>query len=172
MENLLVQNVGGRLLIRAGLALFILTGALLLSCTETSEETLPGYDNRYQDNQSRSGLSDKVLADETSVQELRTRHEAGKPLYLLDVRTRMEFVSGRLPFTDQLIPYDAIPYHIESLPLDESVPIYVFCRSGRRSRLVTDFLRNQGYQNVSNVTGGILAWQEAGFGIASGESKE
>lgn len=42
-------------------------------------------------------------------------------------------------------------------------PIFLFCRSGNRSMRVAEALAEQGFQNLTNVTGGILAWQAAGL---------
>lgn len=103
-----------------------------------------------------------------TVEELYRRWQAGEALFLLDVRTDPEFVAGRLAFTDALIPYDALPFHIEQLPEDKATPIACFCRSGNRSRYATEFLRSLGYREARNVRGGILAWKNAGYAIEAG----
>lgn len=41
----------------------------------------------------------------------------------------------------------------------------VTCRSGNRSGQVTEYLHKQGYENVHNVEGGILAWEQAGYDV-------
>ena len=60
-----------------------------------------------------------------------------------------------------LIPLDDVPNRLNEIPKDK--PVIVTCRSGNRSGQVTDFLRQQGYTNVHNMTGGINAWQQAGY---------
>jgi rhodanese-related sulfurtransferase len=39
------------------------------------------------------------------------------------------------------------------------------CRSGNRSGQATDFLRENGFDNVHNMAGGIGAWQSAGLEV-------
>ena len=43
------------------------------------------------------------------------------------------------------------------------VPIVVICRSGSRSQAAADLLLAHGFSEVSNVQGGMLAWQRAGY---------
>ena len=41
--------------------------------------------------------------------------------------------------------------------------IVVVCRTGRRSTQVVYALQQQGYDNLSNLTGGMVAWENAGL---------
>ncbi len=52
---------------------------------------------------------------------------------------------------------------LDEIPRDKEV--IVTCRSGNRSEQVTDFLRQNGFDNVHNMTGGILDWQAAGYSV-------
>lgn len=112
-------------------------------------------------------MSDSVPV--VSVAELAQKHERGEPFFLLDVRTRVEAEAGRLAFTDALIPYDVLPDHLTLLPADKTTPIYCFCRSGRRSGISTAFLKSIGYREVYNVTGGIIAWNDATLPLTAGQ---
>ncbi len=87
----------------------------------------------------------------------------GEDIFLLDVRTEREFSANRLSFADLRVPHDSLSAYLDQLPQDKDTRIYCFCRSGRRSAVATRYLIDQGYLNVYNVTGGILAWQENGF---------
>ena len=42
------------------------------------------------------------------------------------------------------------------------------CRTGGRSQNATQFLQAQGFENVTNVSGGIVAWHAAGLPTSSG----
>ncbi len=42
----------------------------------------------------------------------------------------------------------------------KDIPVYVHCRSGKRSAAVVNALEAQGYKDVYNVAGGILAWAD------------
>lgn len=106
---------------------------------------------------------------EITVEELHEKVQAGEEVYLLDVRTRPEWADERLAFTTDRIDYDTIPYVLGQLPDDKNAEMFMFCRTGRRSGIVTDYLRKQGYTNVFNVEGGIVAWKAKGYETVSGE---
>ena len=63
----------------------------------------------------------------------------------------------------KLIPKGTVANRLNEIPKDK--PVIVTCHSGNRSAQVTDYLRQQGYTNVHNMTGGISAWQQAGYPV-------
>jgi len=81
---------------------------------------------------------------------------------ILDVREQSEYDAGHIPGVT-LIPLNDVPKRLNEIPKDK--PVIVTCRSGNRSGQATDFLRQQGYTNVHNMTGGINAWQQAGYAV-------
>ncbi len=95
------------------------------------------------------------MKDEISVQELKQILDQDPAAILIDVREEGEFQEVNL--SGKLIPLSELEQRFSEIP--KEVPVYVHCRSGKRSRTAIEFLKNQGYQNLSNVTGGILAWQ-------------
>ncbi|MDF1543691.1 MAG: rhodanese-like domain-containing protein [bacterium] len=105
-----------------------------------------------------------------SVAELKSQHDSGVEMYVVDVRTQAEFNEGHLEFTDDLIPYDQVDEHLAQLPDDKDALIYCFCRSGRRSGITANVLRSNGFNNVFNVEGGIIAWKEAGYPVVTDSS--
>ena len=109
---------------------------------------------------------------EISVDRLYNEQKAGGEMFVVDVRTEPEFVNERLEFADGQIEYDLLEKNLDGLPTDKSALIYCFCRSGRRSGIATAYLREIGYENSYNVSGGILAWKEAGYPVVSGSLKE
>ena len=127
-------------------------GLILLSCTT---------------NETDSGTS-KIDTPSITVTRLHELRESGTSLFLLDVRTEPEYHDARLSFSDRLIPYDLIDKQLDLLPSSKDVLICCFCRTGRRSSIVTDYLRSVGYTKVYNVEGGIVAWEEAGYKTISG----
>jgi phage shock protein E len=56
-----------------------------------------------------------------------------------------------------------VPARLEEIPTDQQV--IVTCRTGNRSGQVTDFLRQNGFDNVHNMEGGIVAWEAAGLPV-------
>ncbi len=118
-----------------------------------------------------SGQNKKQLAaaGAIDVHELLRLFDKGAARFVLDVRTPEEYSSERLSFADALIPIDSLERETVKLPLDKALPIYTFCRAGRRSALAANFLVSIGYENVYNVTGGIIAWKQAGYLTITGE---
>jgi sulfur-carrier protein adenylyltransferase/sulfurtransferase len=94
---------------------------------------------------------------EISVSDLARRHAADEDFLLLDVREPDEIATASLPWAT-VIAMGEIPERLAELPTDK--PIYVLCRSGARSGRVTQFLEQNCYADVANVTGGILAWSK------------
>ncbi len=87
----------------------------------------------------------------------------GRPdVYLLDVREQWEYDEGHIPGVT-LLPMGEIPARLDEIPTDKEV--IVTCRSGNRSGQVTEFLRQNGFDNVHNMAGGILAWEQAGYEV-------
>jgi len=76
---------------------------------------------------------------------------------LVDVREYGEFAGGRVSDAKLLPLGDLEKRHAE---LDHSKPIYVMCRTGRRSAEAQKKLRALGFTNVINVVGGVEAWKK------------
>jgi rhodanese-related sulfurtransferase len=74
---------------------------------------------------------------------------------VLDVREKWELDVARIPEVLH-IPMGEIPARVGEL--DAEREIVVMCRSGGRSMKVAEFLDRNGFKNVTNLTGGILAW--------------
>jgi phage shock protein E len=81
---------------------------------------------------------------------------------LFDVREQAEYDAGHIPGV-KLIPLGQVPARMAEIPKDKAV--ILTCRSGNRSGQAADFLRQQGYTNVHNMEGGIVAWQQAGLPV-------
>ncbi len=76
---------------------------------------------------------------------------------LLDVREAFEVATCSVAGSRH-IPMRQIPENLPSLPRDRL--ILVLCHVGARSLRVTQFLRANGFAQVTNVAGGIDAWAE------------
>jgi len=78
-------------------------------------------------------------------------------LHLIDVREYAEFAGGRIAGA-KLLPLGELERrHAE---LDHTKPIYVMCRTGRRSGEAQKKLESLGFTNVVNVAGGFEAWKK------------
>ena len=74
---------------------------------------------------------------------------------LIDVRTPAEVAEGTAPGSIN-IPLQEAEQRIAEFPKDKD--LLIFCRSGKRSMAVSNFLIQNGYERVFNVVGGFLAF--------------
>lgn len=82
---------------------------------------------------------------------------------LLDVRTAEEYAAGHAP-NATLIPYDSIAQQISGIAPDKNQKIYVYCRSGRRSGIAVETLKNMGYNQVTDL-GGLGRLEQYGLTV-------
>jgi adenylyltransferase/sulfurtransferase len=95
-----------------------------------------------------------------SVKELKARLDKKETnndnFLLLDVREPYEFQIAQIG--GYLIPQNDVANRIGEL--DPSREIVVHCRSGARSQKIAELLKANGFERVSNLAGGILAWSD------------
>lgn len=72
---------------------------------------------------------------------------------------------GELEQTDAFIPYNTITQNLEQLPADKNEPIVLYCMSGGMSTTAAKELVLASYTNVWELSGGMWAWEAAGFEI-------
>ena len=103
------------------------------------------------------------MVTELSVKEMAEKMAADEPFIILDVREPMEVDAVS-------ITHD----HVEHTPMsrlaregtaalseaaqDKDANIYVMCHHGNRSAQVANWLAQQGWNHIYNVTGGIDAY--------------
>lgn len=88
-----------------------------------------------------------------SVRELFQKLEE-KP-FVLDVRSTSEWKFGHIEGAVH-IPGGELPKKIDEVPKDK--PVHVVCGSGYRSSIASSVLANGGLKNITNVIGGMGAW--------------
>lgn len=98
-----------------------------------------------------------------NVQELRKRLAAGEKLTLIDVRELWE--NQEFNVGGQLIPLGELMNRLYELEDHKNDEIVVYCRSGNRSGMAQALMQAQGFKNVRNLSGGMLAWRDT-FGDA------
>lgn len=83
---------------------------------------------------------------------------------VLDVREDKEWAEGHIP-NARHIPMAQLSKRLAELDKLKDKPIVVSCRSGYRSASVCRTLKKNGFENVHNLAGGILAWEQAGLPV-------
>lgn len=85
-------------------------------------------------------------------------------LVILDVRTVSEYESGHLEGSIN-IPVEVLSGRLSELNPDDELLVY--CRTGNRSTTAVGILRENGYDRIYHMDGGITAWMSAGFPTVS-----
>ena len=88
--------------------------------------------------------------------------EAQPDTVVLDVRTPAEHRAGRVPGARH-VPLSRLRSRLEEVPRDR--PVVVHCQSGYRSSIAASLLRRAGFSHVTDVAGGMSAWQLAGLPV-------
>ncbi|MGQ9611823.1 rhodanese-like domain-containing protein [Chloroflexus sp.] len=101
-----------------------------------------------------------------TVARLKSMLDQNETFFLLDVRTPAEFVRDGRIAQATLIPLQELEQRLSELPTDK--PIVCICRSGNRSSVACNLLKERGYQAIS-VTGGINEWKAAGYPTVFGQ---
>lgn len=106
---------------------------------------------------------------EVSVNELSTLLANEPHTHVLDVREPQEVEQGVIP-NATWIPRGMLEFQIgnlvEQLGWDPAEPIYIYCRSGNRSALAAQTLKEMGFAQPISVAGGFTAWKDTGYPIA------
>ena len=90
--------------------------------------------------------------------ELKQRLQAGETPTIIDVREPWEVEESRIPGS-QNIPLGTMPQQLDELEDLKHQEVIVQCKSGARSSAAKAFLTQQGFTNVRNLEGGMLAYQ-------------
>jgi rhodanese-related sulfurtransferase len=95
--------------------------------------------------------------------ELRSLLAQTDRLQLVDVREHAEFAGGRIPGA-RLLPLGELQRR--AAELDCSRPVVCVCRSGKRSAQAAEKLASLGFDEVHQLDGGLMAWEQAGLPLA------
>ncbi|MCW9013221.1 MAG: rhodanese-like domain-containing protein [Gammaproteobacteria bacterium] len=101
---------------------------------------------------------------EVDVNTLKQYIDEGKNVRLLDVRSVAEMAAGIIPNAEKL-PLHTLPVRLNEINNDDFCVLY--CRSGARSAQGVGFMAAQGFDNVYNLQGGIMAWQRQGMPLVA-----
>lgn len=95
-----------------------------------------------------------------SVHELKRKLEPRDDMVVLDVRSQMEWDKAHIEGAVHIPSPDVRTRYRE---LDNKKSIAVLCNTAHRSSMAASILKQHGFTNLSVVTGGMTAWQAAGY---------
>ena len=96
------------------------------------------------------------MATDITPSELKERLANGEKPFIIDVREDWEYQEQNIGALN--IPLGTLPEKLDELEAHKNEEVIVHCRSGARSASAKAFLQQNGFTNVRNLTGGILAY--------------
>ena len=123
------------------LAIFVLAGC--------------GSDSKREDEK----LNVEPLALEISPSEVKVLLDEQADFFLLDCREAEEHATASIAGAT-LLPMSGIQERVSELEPQRARHIVVHCHLGGRSMQVTQWLRQQGFDRVQSMAGGIAAWSD------------
>jgi hydroxyacylglutathione hydrolase len=106
-----------------------------------------------------------MVAPRVTAAELAELLDQGVEIQVVDVRGPGEVAGGTVPGAVEI----PLPRILDRLAdVDPSRPTVVYCAGGYRSMIAASVMRAAGFHDVSDLTGGFGAWEQAGLPIADG----
>jgi rhodanese-related sulfurtransferase len=115
---------------------------------------------RSADGSSARIVTTERLSAEVAADRLKSDHAP----VLLDVRGSSEYKQKRIPGSVH-VPLNHLVERLGDIP--EGRPVLVHCAGGYRSSIAASLLQRAGRQDVSEMAGGITAWETAGLPVAT-----
>ncbi|NVK27643.1 MAG: rhodanese-like domain-containing protein [Flavobacteriia bacterium] len=128
----------------------------LTACGQTKSENTPSQNETTTEEQT----AEVIHVGPVEFEQLM----AQEPGVLVDVRTPGEYAGGHLEGAE-LIDYNGESFRSKIDALDKDQTVYVYCRSGGRSGRSASMMREMGFTKVVDLSGGIMAWQDAGKAV-------
>jgi rhodanese-related sulfurtransferase len=91
------------------------------------------------------------------------RLASDEPPLVVDVRAPREYETKHIDGSISM-PLNHLEQLADGLPTDR--PLLVHCAGGYRSSIAVSLLRRMGFNHVTELAGGIAAWEAAGFSVS------
>lgn len=91
--------------------------------------------------------------------------------FVIDVRTKPEFLSHRIPGA-YLLPLQELAQRHPEIPRASTKKLLLVCEHGVRSRNACAGLAQGGWKSLVNMSGGMAEWLECNLAFASGETQD
>jgi rhodanese-related sulfurtransferase len=85
---------------------------------------------------------------------------------VVDVRTAGEYAAGHIENAIN-IDVESSDFDSKIANLDKTVEYAVYCHSGRRSAIAAEKMAKAGFEKITNLEGGIIAWQGANYPLVT-----
>ena len=79
---------------------------------------------------------------------------------ILDVRENNEYSEGHI-INSLHIPLSSLKTRLADIEKHKTQKVIIACRSGHRSSQACATLRKEGFEQVFNLSGGVMAWENA-----------
>ena len=135
------------------LALGMIIGLFLAHRDAFSESNTPELETRTQ-------VIKNITPEEAHA--LIEKNRNNPDFVILDVRTPEEFAEGHIEKAVNLNYYSET-FRDDLNKLDKNKTYVTHCRSGSRSGKTLDLMKEIGFKEAYNMTGGIIGWKENGF---------
>jgi rhodanese-related sulfurtransferase len=99
----------------------------------------------------------------TEIQPDRVMQLAATGALVIDVRTESEVAQGVIDGAMH-IPLHLLP--LRSADVSHDKPVVIYCRTGARSAQACAYMAGQGFSNMHNLAGGIMAWARSGNALS------
>lgn len=123
------------------LLLYFIIGITAVACA--------GYTNTYS-----TKLTPKIFSEKIS----------NDTVQLVDVRTPEEYKESHIPSATN-INYSSKNFNNSFSVLDKTKPVFIYCRSGKRSNKSAAKLKKAGFTTIYELEGGILNWTRQGLEV-------
>ncbi len=112
----------------------------------------------------QTAIAIQTLDVKTFAEKLKTTENP----QLIDVRTPEEFEAEKIENATN-INWNADDFEAKCKNLDNSKPVFVYCKVGGRSAKAAAKLADMGFKTIYNLDGGIMKWNANGLGKSNGK---
>lgn len=138
------------------MASVIKRGSTIYELTEFEHAYAPPYSSAKDPVNMAGFIAENILQDRLKIFYWDEVSRLQEDSLLLDVRTIDEFEAGHIKSAIN-IPVDEIRQRMHELPRDRK--IYIYCHAGLRGYLAHRILRQNGFNDVYNLSGGYVSWK-------------
>lgn len=87
---------------------------------------------------------------------------------IIDIRTHLEYEEERLENVSYNIDFYAEDFKAKLNELDKNAKYLIYCRTGRRTGLALEIMKELGFKDIHHIKGGIVDWKAKGYPTVKG----